>query len=372
VAIRNREARRLGYDNFYSMSLRLQELDEDSLFTLLEQVSSDLEPTFLPRKERFDGELARRYGVAPSELRPWHYSDPFFQEAPSAGDDRLDKLFVGGHLEEKLTQFFDAIGLDIHTLLPHADLYEKPGKNQHAYCLSVGRGTGDVRVSCNLRPDAKWMATLLHEFGHAVYDNEIDSALPFFLKTVSHIMTTEAVAELMGRFVTNGAWLARWAGVPSDRAAEIADAARDTQQTQMLVFTQWVQVITHFERELYRNPEQDLDALWWDLVARYQRLTPPDNAPPSAWASKIHLSTSPVYYHNYLMGEMIASQILHTLRTRVVAGDEELVGSPEVGAWLIDNVFRPGARYAWNDLVARATGEPLNPEYFVREMSAEV
>ncbi len=370
VAMRNREAKRLGYSDYYAMSIALQELDEAQLFETLEQVSSDLEPVFLRRKEKFDGEIAKRFGVSIDQIRPWHYSDPFFQQAPIEDEAQLDKLFEGRSLEEILATFCDAIGLRVRDLLPLSDLYEKPGKNQHAYCLSVGRGTGDVRVNCNLRPDATWMATLLHEFGHAVYDNELDPALPFFLKTVSHIMTTEAIAELMGRFVSNGAWLRRWVDVPAADAEQISKSANEALKSNLLVFTQWVMVITHFEREMYRSPDQDLGSLWWDLVAKYQHLTPPDDRSPTAWASKIHLATTPVYYHNYLLGEMIASQLLHTLRTTVVASENELVGSRKVGEWLTEKIFRPGARFAWNHLMVHATGEKLNPAYFVQEMSS--
>jgi peptidyl-dipeptidase A len=368
IAIRNREARRCGYENFYSMTVSLQELDEDALFATLESVSQAIEPTFLTEKLGFDRRIAAKFDISPSELRPWHYSDPFFQEAPCPDEDRFDKLFEGRNLEEILVAFYSAIGLEIKGLLPHADLYEKPGKNQHAYCLTVGRGTGDVRVNCNLRSDAKWMGTLLHEFGHAVYDNELDVTLPFFLRTVSHIMTTEAVAELMGRFVSSGAWLSRWAQVPKDEADRIAEIAQKALRLNLLVFTQWVQVITHFERELYRAPNQDLDSLWWDLVSRYQHVALPNTRPAQAWAAKIHLSSSPVYYHNYLYGEMIASQILHYLRANVVANDDDLVGSPKVGGWLVERFFRPGARYMWNDHVAFATGEPLNSRYFIEDL----
>jgi peptidyl-dipeptidase A len=370
VEIRNREAQRQGYANYYSMQIQLQELDEVELFDLLEKVSAGLEPTFLKTKAKFDSQIASKYGIETSELRPWHYSDPFFQEAPVAEESELDTLFEGKPLEPMLKSFFDAIGLNLHDLLDKADLYERQGKNQHAYCLSAGRGTGDVRVNCNLRSDAKWMSTLLHEFGHAVYDNEIDHNLPFFLRTVSHTMTTEAIAQIMGRFVTNGAWLKRWVDSNPADIDRISESARETQKTQLLVFTQWVQVITHFERELYRDPSQDLDTLWWNLVKKYQHLTPPENCPKSAWASKIHLACSPVYYHNYLMGEMIASQLLAYLRTHVVASESELVDSPKVGQWLTEKIFRPGSTYMWNDHVEFATGEKLNPEHFIKEQIA--
>jgi peptidyl-dipeptidase A len=43
---------------------------------------------------------------------------------------------------------------------------------------------------------------------------------------------------------------------------------------------------------------------------------------------------------------------------------ESYVGNPEVGEYLKEKVFKPGARYDWNTMVMNATKEQLNPEHF--------
>ena len=83
---------------------------------------------------------------------------------------------------------------------------------------------------------------------------------------------------------------------------------------ELLVFVPWVQVMTRFERELYRDPDQDLGAIWWELVERYQRVDAAGRATrPDDWACKIHVALAPVYYHNYLLGEVTASQLAYAL-----------------------------------------------------------
>lgn len=67
--------------------------------------------------------------------------------------------------------------------------------------------------------------------------------------------------------------------------------------------------MTIFEQELYRNPNQDLNRLWWDIVGDVQRIEKPIKWDIPVWAVKPHLTTLPAYYHNYLLGEIIASQI---------------------------------------------------------------
>ena len=54
----------------------------------------------------------------------------------------------------------------------------------------------DIRTLCNLEPTLRWLETLLHELGHATYDDSVDKSLPWLLRTHSHTFTTEAVAML--------------------------------------------------------------------------------------------------------------------------------------------------------------------------------
>jgi peptidyl-dipeptidase A len=366
VEMRNTESRRLGYKNYYQMALSLQELDQEDLFALLAQVAALTDALYADYKGKLDTDLAVRFGVAVSELRPWHYSDPFFQDAPSGKVD-LDRFFAGKNLEQLTQQYFDAIGLEVRDILARSDLYERENKCQHAFCVHVGRYE-DVRVLCNCTESERWMGTMLHEFGHAVYDKYLGEDLPFFLRDPAHTLTTEAIAMLLGRLSRNAAWLTQYAGVDPNEAKEVEASAAQEQAAQLLVFARWCLVMTHFERSLYEDPAQDLNRLWWEIVQRFQGITPPDNRNAPDWAAKLHMALAPVYYQNYLLGEMYASQLLDYLRSTVLSGDTDdkaLVSSPAVGAYLTDAIFVKGMRLPWNELIASSTGESLNPAHFV-------
>src|SRR5205823_4337176 len=107
------------------------------------------------------------------------------------------------------------------------------------------------------------------------------------------------------------------------------------------------------------DPNQNLNRLWWEHVERYQMVTPPPDRDLPDWASKNHLATSPVYYQNYVLGELMASQLLSKF--------DSYVGNVKAGTFLVEKVFKPGARYVWNEMLKRATGEELNPEHSVRQ-----
>ena len=127
----------------------------------------------------------------------------------------------------------------------------------------------------------------------------------------------------------------------------------------------WVLVMTNFERRLYADPDADLDTLWWDLVEHHQLLHRPDARRAPDWAAKIHLAAAPVYYQNYLYGELFASQLDATLHAR--AGG--IVDRTAAGALLRDDVFAPGASLRWDVLVERATGTPLSAEFLARQLA---
>src|SRR5262249_50408525 len=242
-------------------------------------------------------QLAERFTTGEEALRPWHYADPFFQEAPPA-DVSLDAFYGNRDLVDLTTRYFAAIEFPIDDLVRRSDLFERAGKCQHAFCMSMDRGA-DVRVLCNVRPTERWMGTMLHEFGHAVYDQQVDAALPWLLRANAHILCTEASAMLFGRLSRSPAWIAAWAGVDADalarHAVPVARAVRD----QLLVQSRWELVMVHMERALYRDPGQDLRTLWWDLVERFQWVRRPEGRHAPDWAAKIHFSVAPVYYHNY-------------------------------------------------------------------------
>jgi len=372
--LRNEAARSLGFDNYYTMHLTLDELDETELFDLLDELERGTRPLFEDYKRCLDARLADRFGVAPAELRPWHCADPFFQEAPAAELD-LDHHFANRPLEQLLERSFAAVGLDVRDLLTRADLYERTGKSQHAFCMCMDHGE-DIRVLCNLRPTQYWMGTLLHEFGHAVYDLHVDRTLPFLLRDPAHILTTEASAMLFGRLPKDAAWLEHHAGVPADEARAVAAACARASRDQLLVQTRWMLVMCHMERALYCDPGQDLDSLWWDLVERFQLVRRPEGRRSPDWASKVHFSTAPVYYQNYMLGEMMASQLRSHLRRVVLGGgpdvDVRYVSSPEVGAFLVERLYRGGRLHDWRETLRRATGGFLSAAAFVEELATVV
>lgn len=366
VRRRNAAARSIGFRDAYAMDLHLQEIDEAEMFATMDALRDGSDAPYREFRAGLDAEMAARFGVSVDELRPWHWEDPFAQEAPAMGEVDIDR-YLDRDPVQLATEFFAGIGLPAEGILARSDLYEREGKDQHAFCQDVDR-RGDVRILCNLRPNEKWTATLLHELGHAVYDEGLPPDLPFLLRQPAHILSTESVAMYFGRLTREPAWLREVAGaaVSDGEAREIRGQSRAA----MLIAARWMLVMIYFERELYRDPDRaDLNRVWWDLVERLQLVRHPEaRADGTEWASKLHLSLSPVYYHNYLLGELMASQVSAAVRRETgLAAEHSVAGDPGVGAFFRERIFSPGATLPWNEHLQRATGEPLNPRWFVEQ-----
>jgi peptidyl-dipeptidase A len=393
--LRNRLAREAGYLDHYRRSLDLQELDVAQLTRIMDELEAATDVPFRGLREELDAELTARFATA--AVMPWHLPDPFFQSCrqdvaargrpggvsgaarSGPGSDRdpgasvastldVDRYFRDKNLEDLTRKTYDNMGLEVRDVLARSDLYERSGKSQHAFCLALGRDYPyDVRVLANVRPDSYWMETMLHEFGHAVYDKHINPELPYFLRTVAHTSTTEAIALMMGSLAEDPTWISAVAGVPEAELEEVREQLLWQDRTDRLVFTRWALVMFNFEKALYENPDrEDLNDLWWDLVGRLQLVNRPPGRDEPDWAAKIHVAVAPVYYHNYVLGHLTATQLRHYLEERVSGGP--FFTSEVAGRYLLEAVFGPGARNNWEDTVLRATGERLNPVYFVNSL----
>jgi len=372
--LRNQAARKLGFSNYWEMMIRLQEHDPEQLLAIFDELDRLTREPFARMKRKMDGELAERFGVQPDELMPWHYDNPFFQAAPPSAKVDLDEFYEDKTREEIVQiarRFYAEIGLPVETILARSDMYEREGKDQHAFCTDIDR-QGDVRILCNVRPTAEWMETTLHELGHAVYDLGIDRQLPFNLRAPAHIFTTEGVAMLFGALGKNPRWMVAYAGADEQRVKQLESAILEQRRREQLIFARWTLVMLHFEKAFYENPQRDLNTLWWDLKQRYQLLKRPPERDLPDWAAKPHFTIAPVYYHNYMLGELFAAQLRHRLAE--LAGHQgptstlSFQGRKDFGEFLRKKVFRPGKALRWPQFVRRVTGQALTARYFAEEV----
>ncbi len=367
VQLRNELASQLGFKNFFEYKMKLQELESVELVKMFDELDTLTGPQFGDLKKEIDTAMAARFSIKPEGLRPWHFGDLFFQDAPTTEGVDFDTVYADKDMLAITKDYYNSMGLPADDILARSDLYEKPGKSPHAFCTNLNRAD-DIRVLCNLKPNAYWADTLVHELGHGVYDKFIGKDVPYLLHEPAHSLTTEGYAMMMGAMTKNEDFLIKAVKVSPGEAASLAQAARKALRAEKLIFARWAQVMMRFEKGMYENPSQNLGELWWTLKKRYQSLNPPETTNRPDYAAKVHVATVPVYYHSYLLGELFGTQV-HAYMAKNISGVDDpaktsFYGDKKAGDYQKEKIFGPGNLYPWNELTRRATGAPLSSKAF--------
>ena len=125
---------------------------------------------------------------------------------------------------------------------------------------------------------------------------------------------------------------------------------------------------------MYKNPDADLDILWRDLFVRYLKVEAGDERIGySDWVVENYFSQYAVHAHNFLMGELWASQLLHHLCQNDSRlgneGNPNIVGDGNVGTFLKRYVFQAGSSLSWEELTIDGTGSSLSASAFLGQFA---
>lgn len=356
VKMRNEAAKSSGYANYFTMQLDLQEIDEKWLFDIFDKLSETSDGAYSAVLNEVHKAASKRFKVPVEELGPWAWSDPFCQEDPN--QQEIDDLVKDVDILELSRSFFEKMGLNVDAILKRSDNFEREGKNQHAFCFNIDR-EDDVRTLNNIKPTLKWLEIVLHELGHAVYEVGYGKEMPWLLREPAHIFTTEAMALLAGRQAYRKKSLQQLLNSNS----ELMNKAEDSLRRRQMIFSRWVLVMTYFERELYSDPDQDLNSLWWKLVEKHQKIKCKGSKHGFDWAAKGHIGLAPAYYYSYLLGELFASAMEEKIDT---------FASPQTGQFFAEKLFKPANSLPPLQLVQHVIEAPLSATAWLNQFTQQM
>lgn len=357
VKLRNKIAIEKGFKNFYDLKMASQELDLNDLNQIINNLRESLDSVYTVIKGNIDKRQKDRFKLKDiSCLEPWHYQDPYFQNYFNSY--QLLDSFEPKSFFNHLLSTFNVNGINLEGLGDCSNLTLDHNKSPESFCLNIDRNK-DIRISCNTSPDIKGIKIMLHELGHAVYEKCLGNELPFILKQPASVFLSESIALLFERLITN-------MSIQDNLKLKGFNIKRDHLED-IIINLYWTMTVIKFEQELYQNPDQDLNKLWWDLVEDVQQIPRPSEEGISnlpAWATKSHLTTLPVYYQNYMLGQILASQFEFTLNKIT----DNNWFSPAGIENLKRNVFSAGKLLPWQNVVLKSTGKGISPEFLVREL----
>jgi carboxypeptidase Taq len=247
-------------------------------------------------------------------------------------------------------------------------------------------GFGDIRLTTHTdEGDLTSLFSSMHEFGHGVYEFDID---PAFARTPLGGGTSSAIHESQSRMWENlvgrshGFW--RWfypqlqaifsdalGGVDEQAFVAAVNAVRPTLiRGDADEVSYGLHIILRFEleQELLAGSlaVHDLPEVWNARMKDYLGIDVPDDA--HGVLQDMHWSIGLFgYFPTYQLGNVASVQIWQ--RARAELGDvEEQFARGEFAPlreWLREHVYRHGSRYPPRDLLQRVTGSDLDPEPYL-------
>lgn len=380
--LRNGVAREMGYDDFFAFQVSNYGMSTEEMMELLDRLVMETRPLFAQIHCWARHELAQRYGVTDVPgLIPAHWlPNRWGQNWPGMVDGvEMDSMIEGREPEWLVRQaerFYVSIGFpslpeSFYTL---SDLYPVPEgetrqKNAHASAWHLDLQE-DVRSLMSVESTWSWFATTHHELGHIYYYiSYTNPQVPPLLRGGANRSYHEGIGDLIGLAASQPPYLREIGLLEEEQEIDEIRWLLDSALTGPIVFLPWsAGVMSHFEKELYADelPADQLNLRWWETVARYQGIAPPEERPADGCdaCTKTHINNDPGQYYDYALANVLVYQLHDHICRNLLHQDPHACNyynRTEVGDFL-RAIMEPGATRDWRDVLREHTGSDLTAE----------
>jgi carboxypeptidase Taq len=255
-----------------------------------------------------------------------------------------------------------------------------------AHPLPAWMGRRDTRLTTRYgEGDVESLLSSLHEYGHALYERQVDPALE---RTnlgcgtsmsihesqsklwENHVARNPAFAEVLAAELGAGGFRV----TPAELHATLVGVEPSLIRVSADPLTYPLHIILRFELELALLEGElailDLPAAWRDGMRHLLGVEVPSDA--LGCLQDVHWGAGSFgYFPSYALGCLIAAQLWETMQAELGPREEDLRRG-EVGPiqrWLAERVHRHGRRLDTTALVEQATGRALEVEPFLRHVA---
>ena len=354
VKMRNDFAKKKGFDNYFdykiSQDYDIQPKQLDKLLTDVAENTKAANSKVMSDRKR---ELAKAFGINEEDLRSYHFGLLTGDDPEKAVNDKIKSKEQVVEISKKA---YEGMGYKVDELPIILDLFPRENKNTHGFSFPIEPGK-DARILANLTNNVSSVDTLMHELGHSVFTVKTDSSLPYITQDTTSTMT-EAVAMMMGDMIrTEG--LAK--NLVSDEVNKKFEKSLGNEEA---TFVGSAMTIIEFERNMYKNPEQDLKKLWRDLSVKYKGRSEQDE-PTNEWATVPHFLSHPGYYQNYFRASLIKAQLYGALTEKF----GKLTENKQTAEYLNENLFKYGGSKEDDEILTDITGKELTADAFCNRIN---
>lgn len=282
-----------------------------------------------------------------------------------------------------------ALGVEVMALIGFDFDAGRLDVSMHPFCGGVAE---DVRLTTRYREDnfMQSLMGIIHETGHACYEQNLprewvalpvgqarsmgiheSQSLSFEMQLARHPGFLAYIAPLLRQYLGNNA-----AFEPDNLARLYTRVSPGSIRVDADELCYPAHIVLRFEieRDLINGDveAEDIPALWDEKMMAYLGIDTRGDYQDGCLQDIHWTDGSFGYFPSYTLGAMYAAQYFAYLRKNNPALDSQIARGEltPIFEWLKEAIWTQGSRWETAELIYRATGEPLNPEYFQAHLAA--
>ena len=266
--------------------------------------------------------------------------------------------------------------------------------------FTVNMGINDVRITTwypvvdgAVRDFKRSLYAVIHEFGHALYELQVDERLMFTpIAGGVSLGVHESQSRFWENIVGRSMSFVRLVKPVLDETIGITRSLSEEDlykyfnivrpslirvEADEVTYNFHIYIRYQIEKRLIEGSLRvdELPEVWNSMYEELLGVRPRNDA--EGVLQDVHWSHGSIgYFPTYSIGNVLSAQIKSALEREKGASIEEIIakgeeGISEIRSWLREKIHRYGSTYPPKTLVEKATGEPMNPEHFVRYLRAK-
>jgi len=343
IKMRNELGNRYAGQKFSDFMLKRRATSRRDLSNCFAQIKRSTEPEYRALLARMQRELR----VA--KIEPWDLQYYFSTLTPE-----LESRFGFDGTWERTARVASLLGFDFSRLPVDVRIADI---TFGGYTMPIWYGK-EIKMLVSRHAGILFADTILHESGHALHFSFVQEPT-FVLKDNYPPPMDEGLGQTMSLMLFRPEVSTTVYGL----SIEEAHALRERRRLETNYSMRALMVQSEFELEAYDNPDQELDGLYDRICSKYLEV---DCHRSNTWGYDPYYAAIPIYEQNYVLAEMFAYQIHHSMDQKFGRN----WGQPG-GAYLHDKFLIRGGSLTLDQIMQQGTGERLTAKYLITALKAK-
>jgi len=343
IKMRNELGDRYAGQKFSNFMLQRRATNRRDLSNWFEQIKTSTEPEYRALLSRMQRELRVE------KIEPWDLQYYFSTLTPE-----LENRFGSDGAWERTAKVASLLGFDFSRLPVDVKITDI---TFGGYTMPFWYGK-EIKMLVSKHAGILFADTILHESGHALHFSFVQEPT-FILKDNYPPPMDEGLGQTMSLMLFRPEISTTVYGL----SIEEARALRERRRLETNYSMRALMVQSEFELEAYDNPDQELDGLYDRICSKYLDV---DCHRSRTWGYDPFYAAIPIYQQNYVLAEMFAYQIHHSIDQKFGRN-----WGRQGGTYLHDKFLIRGGSLTLNQIMQEGTGEGLTAEYLITALKAK-